>query len=690
VSRQKQTDSVLAGSLNVLPAGDQVPQSDALALHNWRVDQDGRLKVRRRHTLFLSGFDTPIVSIFRQKAATPRRYFAGGTKLYRDSAATVLSSACDGNPVGMVNYSGFAWIMNRGVQGCDKNSVAGALLRWVPAAPTVAPTPAIGAASANELSGTYTYYVSFDTDDGHEGNLSPESASVAPVNQQVNLTSIPVSSDPQVTKRHVYRAGGAQDQLYRVVTLLDNTTTTWTDDLNDTQAAYGSYAPNSGPLTHDADHYDPPAASVLAGPYYDRLLAANTSANPNWCFYTDQNKPYKWGFNSYFPVGEDGEAILAISVHPLYVLFYKEQSIWRLTGDVATGTLERLDVTAGIGGMRSWVSAGTSDYFRAEEGIFTCNGDQCSLVSGKLNPLFKGDAVPVAAYPQAITSDAGLMAFKNGRLYHCTGGQTFVFDADGGRWYTSSDNYTALCYDGQFGKFLGAVGGSIYALEDPAGAGALSVNYTTGYRNQGDPLTTKFYSDVTIEHALGGDTLTVTAYFNDGAFSRVLGKITSATRTPTTLSMADGEGNPVEARNCAISITGTANAQGEIYSLSVGYQTQRAFYLRAGETWQSAWLDFGTPRVKLAKQTAWTLDGSIQVTVETDEPAWNAQVSVANVDTTTNPQIRALPSNTHGQEYRVTILALADSRIYSGDLRVKTLGESESSTWSWAAIPIGE
>ena len=690
MSRQKQADVILAGSLNLLSSADQVPQGDALALHNWRVDQNGRLKVRRRHTSFLTGFDTPIVSIFRQKATNPRRYIAGGTKLYRDTSATVLSSACDGKPVNIVNYAGFAWIMNRGVQGCDKNSVTGALLRWVPAAPAAALTCAVGAASANQLTGTYNYYVSFDTVDGHEGNVGPESAAVSPVNQKVSLTAIPVSADAQVTKRHIYRTGGAQDQAYRVVTLNDNTTTIWTDDLNDVMAAEGSYAPNSGPLTHDFDHYDPPAASVLAGPYYDRLLIANTAANPNWVFYTEQNMPYKTRFNDYFPVGEDGEAILSISIRPRFCLFYKEQSIWRLTGDVATGVLERLDTTLGIGGMRSRASAGVMDYFRAEEGVYTCNGDQCAKVSTKLDPLFKGDAVSPLAFPQSITSDPGLMDFKNGRLYHSTGGKTFIFDGIAGRWYSSSDVYTAIDYDGQFGLLLGAVGGTIYSIEDPAGSGALAVNYTTGFRNQGDALTTKFYSDVTIEHALAGDTLTVTAWFNDGASSKVLGTITSTTRTPTTLPFMAAGADPIEARNCSISITGTATHEGEIYSVSLGYQVQAALYLRTGELWQSAWFDGGSPRLTLAKQTAWTLDGSIEVRVETDEPVSNAVRETGHVTTTTNPQVFPLPSNTRGQNYRVTILALADSRIYSASIRIKHIGEASPSTWNWFPIPIGQ
>jgi hypothetical protein len=54
-----------------------------------------------------------------------------------------------------------------------------------------------------------------------------------PVNQQVNLSSIPVSSDPQVTGRKLYRTTKGGSRFYWCATINDNTSTTYVDNLPD-------------------------------------------------------------------------------------------------------------------------------------------------------------------------------------------------------------------------------------------------------------------------------------------------------------------------------------------------------------------------------------------------------------------------------------------------------------------------
>lgn len=109
------------------------------------------------------------------------------------------------------------------------------------ACPSSVPTVAINATAGN-LNGSYRYRVTYVTDMG-ETEASSASSAVAPVNQQVNLTNIPKSSDSAVTARKLYRtvADGAWPYYCKyLATINDNTTTTYTDNIAD--GSLGGYA----------------------------------------------------------------------------------------------------------------------------------------------------------------------------------------------------------------------------------------------------------------------------------------------------------------------------------------------------------------------------------------------------------------------------------------------------------------
>jgi len=106
--------------------------------------------------------------------------------------------------------------------------------------------------TAGNLNGTYSYRVTFVTAlgetnscvtrDGLTGNC--KSAPVSPVNQQVDLSAIPVSPSSLVTARNIYRTAGDNGyfiDMRLVATIGDNVTTTLTDNVAD--AGRGVYMP---------------------------------------------------------------------------------------------------------------------------------------------------------------------------------------------------------------------------------------------------------------------------------------------------------------------------------------------------------------------------------------------------------------------------------------------------------------
>ncbi|MCG3177006.1 MAG: hypothetical protein MOGMAGMI_01970 [Candidatus Omnitrophica bacterium] len=110
-------------------------------------------------------------------------------------------------------------------------SVAGTR-KWGIAAPSTNPSVASGGAGA--LTGVYKYKVTFYNDDtGHESNANPGIVQITTAGNDVDMTSIPVSTDPQVTRRRIYRTTSGGGIYFFLHEITDNTTTTYTDNAAD-------------------------------------------------------------------------------------------------------------------------------------------------------------------------------------------------------------------------------------------------------------------------------------------------------------------------------------------------------------------------------------------------------------------------------------------------------------------------
>jgi hypothetical protein len=110
--------------------------------------------------------------------------------------------------------------------------------------PVTAPVATVNPAAGN-LNGTYIYVVTFITPSG-ETAPSPGSNAPAPINQQVDLSSIPTGG-PRVLARKIYRVKlvGGSPPWNLVATINDNVTTTYTDNLADGSVGAGATFINS-------------------------------------------------------------------------------------------------------------------------------------------------------------------------------------------------------------------------------------------------------------------------------------------------------------------------------------------------------------------------------------------------------------------------------------------------------------
>lgn len=450
---KKQSQKVLTGGISLLQPGDLIAADGAECAKNWRVDTVGNLRSREGMSVVTFGLEANIhtlILVSGEGVGSKRRYVGAGQRLYQSGGGYSVAEAkrdawsgsnveFSGYPLGVVSYDGWLWVMDPIKQGRDDGSLAGAYAHaadgalgsfypWLPTPPFLTGSAVV---TTGTLGGTVNYYVTFDTDEGRESNPSSTVAGVITPISWTNtaapfgiiLGGIPVSLNPEVTKRHIYRSGGMLPAPYRIHTIEDNTTTVWTDNgtVTDSQAIEDGYL-------MEEDHDPAPPAYILAGPYNNRLIAGCSFARPNRMWWTPATLPH------YFPgsasdfegnwldVGELNEEIVAFSVWPRMVVIYKEHSIWRHIGDLGEGTLEQTNSDTGLIGRRAWASYNGADYFQGREGLYRFDGDHAVKITERVDPIFKGwqsgtlgvNPVP-AADPD--TKQWACMAIKHGRLY---------------------------------------------------------------------------------------------------------------------------------------------------------------------------------------------------------------------------------------------------------------------------------
>ena len=156
-----------------------------------------------------------------------------------------------------VTYKDHLYMCN-GTDNCQRWSGSGNTKTMGVAVPGSGTSAAQGS-SGNLANGTYNYKITFLYDGYQESNGQDTASSVTisggPKN--VDLSSIPTgATDQGVTKRRVYRTQAGGSLYYRVATISDNTTTTYTDSTADLSL--------DTTLTIPTDHFSPPAFNYIS------------------------------------------------------------------------------------------------------------------------------------------------------------------------------------------------------------------------------------------------------------------------------------------------------------------------------------------------------------------------------------------------------------------------------------------
>jgi hypothetical protein len=187
-------------------------------------------------------------------------------------------------------------------------------------APTQTATVASASTGSLTTNGVYMYRYTNVNTALVESNMSPAiTFTVSNAGLAVLVSNIASGSTASmgVNARYLYRTLAGGSSYFRVTKLLDTSTTSFTDTLNDT--ALGSPAPT--------DNGVPPNYNAII--YSNSILFMNDAANPGFVWYTPAGTPYTVKSTNFFKVGDNaGDLVKGFANYDNYVVIFCEQSTW--------------------------------------------------------------------------------------------------------------------------------------------------------------------------------------------------------------------------------------------------------------------------------------------------------------------------------------------------------------------------
>lgn len=359
------------------------------------------------------------------------------------------------------------------------------------------------------LVGQYYYFVTF-ANASQESSPSPVSPGIiintnasdgSPAGFSV-LTNIPISTDPQVTARNVYRFGGSMQQIQLVGTINDNTSTVFTDNLADLNVIGQTLI----------QHRDVPQPFYAIEMHKGRAWGFGysgtavgepaTIAGTSDLWYSNYEEP--WGFNNVtqvIPIGRNAGGDIAVEVKSLGSVLYclKSRSFWAVYGDTPQDFVQRRLFDCGCASKRSVVRAYGRLFWMSDSGsIVMFDGANLTNISdnrttganSSIKAILDGFTTnDYAACTSAAHDQLLLFSFPTQNI-------TFAYDLPSGQWYKLPWAFDRAVFDLENQNELQAaeVGTGVldtwFASETDLGS-AITSSYVSRITDGGDAAATK-------------------------------------------------------------------------------------------------------------------------------------------------------------------------------------------------------
>jgi len=173
------------------------------------------------------------------------------------------------------------------------------------------------APSGNNLTGVYSYKVTYVNSNLVEGDVNPVSNTFTAATEDIRVTSIPIAPISfGVNSRRLYRTENSGTVYKLVTTIEDNTTTTYDDAIAD--ASLGAAAPT--------DQGEPPNYSAIVF-HQSRLFVIDPATN--FVKYSEIGNPYVFKSTSFRRIGDKtGDIPVGLEIFDNSIVVGCRKSIW--------------------------------------------------------------------------------------------------------------------------------------------------------------------------------------------------------------------------------------------------------------------------------------------------------------------------------------------------------------------------
>src|SRR5437867_2866570 len=337
---------------------------------------------------------------------------------------------------------------------------------WGITAPSGSPTVATGAAGS--LSGNYsvryTYIRKVGSAIAGESNPSPASNTVSLSAQQLSVTGIARSGDPQVTHVRLYRTSSS-NSVYLFDQDILNGTTTATSTQADT--ALGTAVDLTGNAT-------PPIAS-WAVLFQDSVFLCRDSTNPHYLWYSKRFQPESVPATNFLEIGNPDDPLQCAVSGPGILGVFTKRTKYRVVGNIQSGfEAQQSFSTRGTLAFHAVLATEYGIVFPALDGVFLTNMISADVnLAEEILPLFLGDSMngldPIN-WDAASVMAAGTykeryyLSYPSGS--HTTPDMLAVYSTHTKKWYHYNHPIQSFFYENDVDDFTaGGLDGFVYLLE---------------------------------------------------------------------------------------------------------------------------------------------------------------------------------------------------------------------------------
>lgn len=239
--------------------------------------------------------------------------------------------------------------------------------------------------SLTGFNGVYQYKVSFVSKYGQESNAGPASAPVTTDDHaRIELTKIPISTDPQVTSRRIYRTVAGGSVFLFLDEIENNRSTTFTDDVPD-----GSLGNTTPPAAGDfSDDNSPPPKGGIVYRWKRTLFMAGDPLNPETLYFSEDDEPESWPLINTFVFDDK---ITGIFETYSALIVETETSKWQVLGDNPDYSVDKVVDNIGCVGRRACGVTRLVGYAVDRDGLRLFDGNEVEKISEPIRDKYDSD-----------------------------------------------------------------------------------------------------------------------------------------------------------------------------------------------------------------------------------------------------------------------------------------------------------